>query len=70
MIIPSRLDCWYADAVARVYGPWLTSRCPGISARQRREVAGLIDRARRGAGLPPLDPSAFQTVRTRGCTTA
>lgn len=56
MIGPDRLEFWYAQAVLRVYGPWLTSACVGISERQRREVGELIDRARRAAALPPLAP--------------
>lgn len=55
MLLPTKVDLWYAEAVTRVYAPWLTPRCIWIDRRQRRDVAELIRRARRAACLPPLD---------------
>lgn len=64
MLLPTRLDRWFAEAVTRVYAPWLTSDCLGIGDRQRREVAELIERARRVACLPPLEPAPAPSRRT------
>lgn len=55
MLLPTHLDTWFAEALTRVYVPWLTSTCVGIGDRQRREVAELVQRARRAACLPPLE---------------
>lgn len=55
MPVRSEVSLWYAEAVTRVYAPWLTSTCVGISERQRRAVHDLIRRARQAACLPPLD---------------
>lgn len=73
MLLPSKVDLWWADAVTRVYAPWMTSNCIGISERQRRDIAELIERARRAANLPPLDvpfahPHAFSCGLRRART--
>lgn len=63
MLLPSRIDQWYAEAVTRVYRPWPAPGRAEIATRQRQEVAELIERARRAACLPPLNPHAAGDLR-------
>src|SRR5512139_3446845 len=62
MLPPSLIDQWYAEAITRVYAPWLTSTCVGIGDRRRHEISELIRPLRQAACLPPLGAPAVRPV--------
>lgn len=70
MTAPSEVEVWTAEAVIRVYEPWLSPRCTVVGARHRREVAELVEGARRitaarRATAPPRWPDLWPVADAR-----